>query len=381
MNGVGELSGRGKELSALKPIGMGPLAEQPLVSILVSNYNYGRYLSDAIESVLYQTYTHFELIICDDGSTDSSRDILERYKSRDPRIRTIYAANGGQSSALNAAFRKSTGEIICLLDADDTFMPDKVRLVVRAFVATPEAGFAVHSLSVVDKARKHLGEIPFLYDLPSGWQGKFLSCDVPQVLPGLPPTSGLSFRRSVAEAVFPFPTTLKAYSDTWVQVVTPLITPIVAIRTPLSEYRVHDANIAGVNRFTENKLRDIVFYQKEIWSAWRNYLLSSRSEVLTHLPPSPESVPSLMDYAYARFRSDDHFKAANPRISPACLKYLPRHLQWYWRVSPFFPNWLFRRSFDFVYGQTPLKMVVRKIMKAWLKGLWSGHRTTRPCTY
>lgn len=368
MNRTAEISACAKELDALKPIPLEPSPDQPLVSILMSNYNYGRYLSDAIDSVLDQAYPNFELIICDDGSSDSSREILERYASRDSRIRIIYQGNGGQSSALNAAFGESAGEIICLLDADDAFMADKVRRVVHAFAAAPGSGFAVHKMVVVDKGRRHVGEIPFLYDLPSGWQGKFLNSKAPQVLPGLPPTSGLSLRRSVAEAVFPFPPTLKAYSDTWVQVVAPLITPIVPIHRPLSEYRVHDANIAGVSRFTENKLRDIAFYEKEIWSAWRNYVSSRCPEFLTSLPLSAEIVPSPMDYAYARFKSGKNFRAANPTVSPVCIKLLPRHLRWYWRVSPKFPNWLFRGSFNFLYGQNRLKMFARKILNAWRDG-------------
>ena len=84
-------------------------------SIVISNYNYGRYLPDAIDSALAQTYADTEVIVVDDGSTDDSRRIIEAYRDR---IVAIFKANGGQASALNAGFAASGGEVIVFLDAD-----------------------------------------------------------------------------------------------------------------------------------------------------------------------------------------------------------------------------------------------------------------------
>jgi len=114
MNATAKVTDQMEVPSSIKPMVLDPLPEQPLVSILISNYNYGEYLGDAIESALRQTYDKLEVVICDDGSTDDSFRILERYRSLDRRIKVIYQANGGQSLALNAAFHKSTGDIICL---------------------------------------------------------------------------------------------------------------------------------------------------------------------------------------------------------------------------------------------------------------------------
>src|SRR5258707_11888995 len=146
MSRTAKISNDKKQLNPLKPAALDPLPKQPLVSILISNYNYGKYLGDAIESALQQTYDKLEVVICDDGSTDDSFRILERYRSLDRRIKVIYQANGGQSLALNAAFHKSTGDIICLLDADDGFMPDKVRRAVEAFSSPPEAGLPANRM-------------------------------------------------------------------------------------------------------------------------------------------------------------------------------------------------------------------------------------------
>jgi glycosyltransferase involved in cell wall biosynthesis len=344
------------------PIKLEPLPEVPLVSILISSYNYASFLGEAIESALAQTYENFEIIICDDGSSDSSREILERYRSRNSKIQTIYQPNGGQSLALNAAFRMCAGEVICLLDADDVFLPGKLRRVVAAFAAAPDSGFAVNRMLVVDQSRKYLAEMPSLYNLPCGWQGATLGSNGPQILPGMPPTSGLSLRRSTADTIFPLPAALRAYSDTLIQVVTPLVTSIAAIDEAMSEYRVHEANIAGVSTFTESQLQKIVLYNREIWIAWRRYLSSARAGLPTDFPLPKEMTPSLMDYTYARYRSDENFRTVFRAIPPARLQSLPRPHQWYWRTSIMLPGWLFRRSFDFVYGQTRSKMIARRFL-------------------
>src|SRR5271169_1272984 len=102
--------------------------ESPLVSIIISNYNYGRFLRDAIDSALGQTYQSTEVIVVDDGSTDNSRDIIGDY---DERIIPILKENGGQSSALNEGFAASRGAIVIILDSDDMLLAGTVEQVVR----------------------------------------------------------------------------------------------------------------------------------------------------------------------------------------------------------------------------------------------------------
>jgi glycosyltransferase involved in cell wall biosynthesis len=349
-----------KQVSPTTPMALDPLPAQPLVSILISNHNYAAYLGEAIESALKQTYDKLEIVICDDGSTDDSPRILERYRSLDRRIRIIYQANGGQALALNAAFHKSIGDIICFLDADDVFMPGKVRGVVEAFGAAPDAGLAVNRMLIVDKNRKCLGTIPLISHLATGWQAPSFSNSGPQVLPGLPPSSGLSLRRVIAESIFPLPAGLAAYADTLIQVLAPRITLIVAIQTPSSEYRVHGGNVAAVNAFTEDRLRNMMVWEGEIWRAWRRHILSSSAARLD--PPPSETTPTPMAYAYARFRCDQRAKAVYEAISADYLRALPRLFRWFWRASPLIPNWLFRKTFSFIYGQTQAKRVVAGIL-------------------
>lgn len=357
-----------KRKSTLKPILLGPLQDRPLVSILLSNYNYAPYLVETIKSCLDQTYTNFELIVCDDGSTDGSDRLISSYQVKDRRIKPIFQRNGGQAVALNAAFRASAGEVICLLDADDVFLPAKLQRVVEAFIANPDSGLVINKMLRVDKETKPLGEIPLLYQLPSGWLGDSLDLSGPQVLAGLPPTSGLSMRRSVANIIFPLPDGLRAYADRLIQVGAPLMTPIVAIQTQLSEYRVHGANVGGVTQFTERHIGDLLTYDQEIWKAWHRYLTSPHSGLPSDFPLPSTRCPSLMDYAYARFRRDRNFRAAYAAIPRACLRTLSRVYRWYWRTTLLLPSCIFRMSFNFVYGQTRAKMALGRILTACRNG-------------
>lgn len=102
---------------------------QPLVSILIPNYNKAPYLSDTLDSVLAQTYTNWECIIVDDHSTDHSWEILESYAQRDSRIKIFRRPENrkkGGNAARNFAFEKSNGEFINWLDSDDIILPRKI---------------------------------------------------------------------------------------------------------------------------------------------------------------------------------------------------------------------------------------------------------------
>jgi len=91
----------------------------PKVSIIVPVYNVDKYLIKCIESVLAQTFTDFELILIDDGSTDNSTNICDEFQIKDNRIKVFHKKNGGVSSARNTGLDKAKGECICFIDADD----------------------------------------------------------------------------------------------------------------------------------------------------------------------------------------------------------------------------------------------------------------------
>ncbi len=97
-----------------------------LISIIVPIYNTEAFLAKTIESVLAQTYANWELLLIDDGSTDSSSFICEEFAKEDKRTSYYYKTNGGQASARNLGIQKSKGDWIAFLDADDLWLPQKL---------------------------------------------------------------------------------------------------------------------------------------------------------------------------------------------------------------------------------------------------------------
>jgi glycosyltransferase involved in cell wall biosynthesis len=99
----------------------------PLISIIVPVYNTEKYIDETIRSVVDQTYQHWELVLVDDGSTDQSNRIIEKWIQEDRRIRYSFKENGGQASARNVGIQICKGEYIAFLDADDLYMPERLQ--------------------------------------------------------------------------------------------------------------------------------------------------------------------------------------------------------------------------------------------------------------
>lgn len=110
--------------------------ETGLVSVMMPAYNAARYIGPAIESVLAQTYAHWELIVIDDGSSDGTAEAASAFT--DPRIRLYRQPNGGEAAARNHALARSRGEFIAFLDSDDLWQPDHLACAVDYLRAHPE---------------------------------------------------------------------------------------------------------------------------------------------------------------------------------------------------------------------------------------------------
>jgi glycosyltransferase involved in cell wall biosynthesis len=178
--------------------------KNPLVSILINNYNYARYLDDAIQSALSQSYKTIEIIVVDDGSTDNSREVLSKYEGK---ITVFFKSNGGQASAFNMGVANSKGEIICFLDADDTFALNKVEKIVETFNNLPDIDWcfdkvvhcneSMHILSNENRSEKTFYS-DHRQQIAKGSLKKHLAMEIPA-------TSGLSFKTSLLAKIFPIP--------------------------------------------------------------------------------------------------------------------------------------------------------------------------------
>lgn len=111
------------------------------VSVIIPVYNVENYLRECVDSVLTQTYTDLEIILTDDGATDSSGIICDEYAAYDNRVRVIHKQNGGLSSARNAGMEAATGEYIIFVDSDDSIESDCIEKLIGAICTRTEADF------------------------------------------------------------------------------------------------------------------------------------------------------------------------------------------------------------------------------------------------
>jgi glycosyltransferase involved in cell wall biosynthesis len=212
------------------------MVKQPLVSIIINNYNYGHFLREAIECALNQTYERTETVVVDDGSTDISRDIIACYGDD---IIPVLKGNGGQNSAFEAGFAASSGSIVCFLDADDTFLPTKVGRIVEEFERHPNVGSCFHALQAVDEAG---GELP--------WPDMVLAgeCDFRRgIKEGTMPlintaSSGLCFQRSLLERILPVSKPILLNSDMYVKWTAVALCPTFYLNERLTLQRIHSHN-------------------------------------------------------------------------------------------------------------------------------------------
>ena len=115
----------------------------PRVSVIMPVYNGARFIKDSILSILNQTYTDWELIIVNDGSTDKTADIIDKYARSEPRIRVFHLdKNQGVSAASNFAVEQSTGEYITRLDSDDIAFPERLQVQVDFMDNHPDIDLA-----------------------------------------------------------------------------------------------------------------------------------------------------------------------------------------------------------------------------------------------
>lgn len=177
------------------------------VSVLINNYNYGRFLAEAIQSALDQSVRPSEVLVIDDGSTDDSLQMVAQAFSRNPAVRVVPQRNGGQLSAFVSGFDQAAGDFIFLLDADDRYLPDHLAQLLQVYERHRDVDFAftghrkfgaataVHQLAPHDR---HLGLSAARTLLCGAWIGSV--------------TSTLSLRRPLAQTLLPV---LRLLSPRW----------------------------------------------------------------------------------------------------------------------------------------------------------------------
>lgn len=135
------------------------IAKQPLISVIITNYNYGKYVKQAAESVLNQTYSNIELIIMNDGSTDNSDTVIKKIVAKNPQIKYINQKNLGANLTRNKGIGLANGEFIFLLDADNWLNPDHIEKMYDTITKK--------DADVVYGDLQHFGDNDYLHEMPS----------------------------------------------------------------------------------------------------------------------------------------------------------------------------------------------------------------------
>jgi glycosyltransferase involved in cell wall biosynthesis len=217
-----------------------------LVSAVIPSYNYGRFVAEAVASVLGQTYPHVEVIVVDDGSTDDTPQRLEPFGTR---IRYLRQENQGLSGARNTGIRAARGPFVALLDADDVWHPRKLEVQMRYLGAHPEVGLVGSDL-FTDR-REHwpaVGEASGLEAVPLGLDDVVGRCH-------FAPSSAV-IRRACLDEVGLFDPGLRCVEDRemWIRFVRRF--RIAKLPVPLLWYRTHGASLsARAARMEESELR------------------------------------------------------------------------------------------------------------------------------
>jgi glycosyltransferase involved in cell wall biosynthesis len=291
-----------------------------LVSIIITNYNYGRYLANAINSALCQGYSSIEVIVVDDGSTDHSEDVIKSYGSR---ILPLFKQNGGQASAMNAGFRQSHGEIIIFLDADDMLLSDTVQNVAEVFQTHPNVAKVMYRMEVINAEGKLTGEIKPGLHLP------LRSGDLRHQILSFPfdmtwmATSGNAFSAKVLQTILPIPEQdFPIMADFYLSHLAPLFGLAIFLPEVGAYYRLHSANnfarrtrdvdVSQIRAYIHyahktcmyiQQIADKLKLEKRPHNASELFSISILSKRLTSLKLDPHSHPVKDDTAWRLYWS------------------------------------------------------------------------------
>lgn len=206
------------------------------LSVVIPNYNYESYIADAIESALNIDWPNVEVIVVDDGSTDNSKAVIERYSRR---IRSIYQPNQGQVGACNTGFAASTGEMVLFLDSDD-FVDPAVAKEADA-VWTDDISKVQFQMRCVSGDGTPLGSyLPQYHVVPTAQQVRAWVTTT-SAYP-TPPGSGNIYSRKYLQKIFPLDHSGGRAADSCCIAAAPFLGDVITVPKPLVSYRIHGKN-------------------------------------------------------------------------------------------------------------------------------------------
>ena len=210
----------------------------PLVSVVVTNHNYGRFLGESLRSALSQTWVAVEVVVVDDGSTDDSRQVIDSFTGQ---VKPVLQDCAGQAAAAGAGFEASSGDVVIFLDADDVLLPSAAERA-ATLLSLPGAAKAHWPVETIDEQGRPLGGRFPVDPLPSGDLREWLLDVGPGAVP-FPPTSGNAWTRAFLSRVMPVPGGAFAIGlDAYLAALAPLYGRVEAVEGFHSRYRLHSSS-------------------------------------------------------------------------------------------------------------------------------------------
>jgi glycosyltransferase involved in cell wall biosynthesis/O-antigen/teichoic acid export membrane protein len=307
------------------PVDSSTRAAQAVVSVIVPAYNSARYIRQAIESVLAQTYPALDIIVVDDGSTDATREIVSEFE---PRVRVLRQANAGAAAARNLALKCATGDYVAFLDADDFWHPRKIEWQVR-HLETCQQCIAVYCNKVEYRSAAEKLDWDLASDLPAPTvlsdetgNGGWVYCDL--IRDSIVHTSTIMVRREAIETVGMFETTLRKGQDLdyWLRL--SRLGRIHKLRAVISAYRIHPESIS-YRILSDN------FHAQVLEMAVGRYGLVSGDDSLTENEYSRILWASWIEFAYQHYRIGSE-RIARESLARA-LRLRPLYLKSLWLAA------------------------------------------------
>lgn len=180
------------------------LPDQPAVTVLMPAYNAGKYIAEAIDSILQQTFTNFEFLIIDDGSTDDTLSIVQRY--RDARIRLVSRPNKGLIASLNEGLQLAAAPLVARFDADDVCLPERLSVQLQFLQEHPDYVLVAADVIYMDEAGLPLTRIN-----PAGYTYEEIKANIYRKCPFLHPT--VTFRKEAVLEAGGYPPNAVTFED------------------------------------------------------------------------------------------------------------------------------------------------------------------------
>jgi glycosyltransferase involved in cell wall biosynthesis len=258
----------------------------PTISVALCTYNGAKYLLSQLASLVQQTHLPFELIVCDDGSSDATPKILKDFAAGAPFPVQLHfnEANLGSTKNFEKAIGLCQGDIIATCDQDDVWLPEKLQRFAELFAAEPEMGLAFSDAILVDDELRDTGHNLWnCYHFPPSLQKKQIPWLDPNLLIRFNVITGacMAFRKELVPKLTPIPK--EWIHDAWIGMIASVVSHVRPVPEPLILYRRHDAQQVGASPLTLlRQLRNATAFTEKfflerahVWTQMQSHLLKS----------------------------------------------------------------------------------------------------------